>query len=145
VTAVTAVTPVTALKRPLWTVVGLLAAAAVLLWVGAYRGGGAGQSALAALALAMIAAALATGGFLRRLLGGVVAAVGIVAGFASAGGALLPAVLGMAAAALQLAAGVLLATLGHRMPRMGSRYRSRPAAGQRAMWDELDAGRDPTG
>jgi hypothetical protein len=134
-----------AARRPLWAVVGLLAAAAVLLWVGALRGGGAAQSALAALALAMIAAALATGGLPRRLLGVVVAAVGVLCAVVALGEAALPAVLGETAGAFLLFAGVLLATRDHRMPRMGSRYRSRPAPGTQSMWDELDAGRDPTG
>jgi hypothetical protein len=132
-------------RRPIWAVVGLLAAAAVLLWVGALRGGGAAQSALAVLALAAIAAALATGGLPRRLLGIVVAAVGVVTALTALGSAVLPAILGIAAGALLLAGGALLATLGHRMPRMGSRYEPGPARGGPSMWDELDAGRDPTG
>jgi Tryptophan-associated transmembrane protein (Trp_oprn_chp) len=131
--------------RPLWNVVGLLVAAAVALWIGSLRGGGAAQSALAVLALAMIAAAVATGGLPRRLLGAVVAAVGVLTAVAASGGAFLPAILGAAAGLFLLTAGVLLATLGHRMPRMGSRYRSRPSTSERTMWDELDAGRDPTG
>ena len=54
-------------------------------------------------------------------------------------------VLGAVAALLLLGAGVLLATRGHRMPRMGSRYQPGPRRGAPSMWDELDAGRDPTG
>ncbi|HEY3262500.1 MAG TPA: Trp biosynthesis-associated membrane protein [Pseudonocardiaceae bacterium] len=135
--------------RALWAVAGLLAGAAVLLWVGAYRGGGPGHSALAVLALAMIAAVLATGGLVRRLLATAVAAVGVVTVLVARGGAPLPAALGVIAAAALLAAGVLLATFGHRMPRMGSSYRAGRAAagpaGERSMWEELDAGRDPTG
>src|SRR5215207_7537439 len=63
----------------------------------------------------------------------------------------------MAAVGLTALAGVLLATagvlvlvMGNRMPRMGSRYQRRAArrsaadAGDRALWDALDAGRDPT-
>lgn len=136
--------------RALWAVVGLLAAAAIVLWVGALRGGGAAQSALAVLALGMIAAVLATGGLPRRLLGALLAAVaavataGVLAAIAGPAGAALPAVLGVTAGALLLAAGVLLATLGHRMPRMGSRYRSPNRRSRRSLWDEMDAGRDPT-
>lgn len=143
------------MKRPLWMVVGLLATAAVLLWVGALRGGGAAQSALAALALAAVAAVLATGGLSRRLLGVMVATMGVltavltaVLAAAALASTPLPAALGMAAGALLLAAGVLLVILGHRMPGMGSRYRARARAGEGgsdySMWDELDAGRDPT-
>lgn len=62
------------------------------------------------------------------------------------------------AGVLLLAAGTVVVLTGHRMPRMGSRYQRRagpdtaPAAGPdappgaagRSLWDELDAGRDPT-
>ncbi|HET8642571.1 MAG TPA: Trp biosynthesis-associated membrane protein [Pseudonocardiaceae bacterium] len=56
------------------------------------------------------------------------------------------------AGVLLAAAGALVLMRGHRMPRMGSRYQrhaqqpgpaQRPA-GDRALWDALDAGRDPT-
>jgi len=131
-------------RRPLWTVVGLLAAAAVALWVGALRGGGAAQSALAVLALAMVAAALATAGWLRRALGLVVAAVAVVGAVVAAGRGGLATVLGMVAALLLAAAAALLAVHGHRMPRMGARYRAPGGPAKRDPWDELDAGRDPT-
>lgn len=58
------------------------------------------------------------------------------------------------AALLLAAAGLLLVTCGDRMPRLGARYRA-PAARrtegpddardrERALWDSLDAGEDPT-
>lgn len=139
-----------ATKRPLWAVVGLLVVSAVTLWVGSLRGGGAAQSALAVLALTMIAAALAASGLARRLLGAVVAAAGAVTVLATASHGVpptLPTVTGAIAGAALLAAGILLAIRGHRMPAMGSRYRARDPRGRRRtenMWDELDAGRDPT-
>jgi hypothetical protein len=131
-------------RRPLVAVAAALAVAAGLLWVGAYRGGGAAQSALAALALAAIAAVAAAGATARRLLGAVVAGAGVVTAVAGTGGGPLPATLGALAAAVLLAAGALLAAVGHRMPQLGTRYRARPRAGARSLWDELDAGRDPT-
>lgn len=63
-----------------------------------------------------------------------------------------PAAAGLGALLLA-AAGLLLAARGHRMPRLGARYRapaarrSAPAGGadrQRALWEALDAGVDPT-
>jgi Tryptophan-associated transmembrane protein (Trp_oprn_chp) len=129
-------------RRPLWLAVGLLALAAVVLWVAGLRGGGAALSALAALALAMIAAAVASGGWPRRLLGAVIAAVGVVAVVAAARRGPLPATLGVAGGLLVVAAGGLLAVLGHRMPRMGARYDAKPRT--RSAWEELDAGNDPT-
>jgi len=145
------------MRRPLWTVVALLAVAALLLWVGSLRGGGAGQSALAVLALAMIAAALATAGLVRRALGALVVAIGAIIVAASIGGGAggaLPVSLGLVAAAAMVAAGVVLVARGHLLPRMGARYQRQHGepgtAGPRGrreqdLWDELDAGRDPTG
>ncbi len=139
-------------RRPLWTVVGLLTVAALLLWVGSLRSGGAGQSALAVLALAVIAASLATSGVLRRALGVLVVVVGVVAVPASLGAGAVPAALGSVAAVALATAGALLATRGHLLPRMGARYDRAEAGGETGprgrreqdLWDELDAGRDPT-
>ena len=55
---------------------------------------------------------------------------------------------GLAGVLLALA-GVVVLAAGHRMPRMSSRYRQpaarrTPRSSERAIWDELDAGRDPT-
>lgn len=122
--------------------VALLAAAAVVLWVGSLRGGGAAQSALAVLALALIAAALATGGWARRLLGALCAGVGVLAPLAALGQGVLPTVLGATAGLAMAVSGALLLLRGHRMPRMGARYQAKP--GRRSAWDELDAGNDPT-
>ncbi|MGH3795356.1 MAG: Trp biosynthesis-associated membrane protein [Pseudonocardiaceae bacterium] len=131
-------------------------------------------SPLALLALASVAAVLATGGWVRRLLGAllVVAAVPTGLGVArvtdqsrlvgaavSAGGradravadgtvTLLPAgpVLTVIGAVLLAGAGVALVLWGHRMPRMGSRYRTPAARASRPeeLWERIDAGEDPT-
>jgi uncharacterized membrane protein (TIGR02234 family) len=139
-------------------------------------------SALALFAVASVAAAVALGGPLRRVVGGLVAAAGGWTGVAvarlllappastdlaalpgaPAGGVPVPgpAALhpgpGVAAlgAALLLAAGVVLVVAERRLPRLGARYTvagteapvHRPAAADpdRAAWDALDAGRDPT-
>ena len=57
----------------------------------------------------------------------------------------VPAALG---AILLLAAGVALVVADRRLPRLGARYAARPAHEptdpDRAAWDALDAGRDPT-
>ena len=128
---------------------------------------------LALLALAAVAAVLATGGWARRVLGAVFLAAAVppasatvraLAGpdalvpaparSAPAGAATLVAAGPLAAvlgALLLVAAGVLLAAAGHRMPRLGSRYRTPVAARadpppdpERRLWESLDAGEDPT-
>jgi uncharacterized membrane protein (TIGR02234 family) len=64
--------------------------------------------------------------------------------------------LAVLAGVLLVACGLLVLVAGHRMPRMGSRYQREPKTGmpeqavrertvpERTLWDELDAGRDPT-
>lgn len=131
---------------------------------------------LALLALAAVAALLATGGWARRLLGALLlfAAVPPAVGVArvadegrltraavSAGGlparsipdgviTVLPAghVLGAAGAVLLAGAGAALVLRGHRMPRMGRRYRvptaQRSAPRDHELWERIDAGEDPT-
>jgi hypothetical protein len=138
-------------RRPLWTVLGLLLTAAVGLWMAAMLPTSNPAPALlplALLSLAVGAAVLATGGWARRLLGVLTALAGAVPF-----GVVLSAPLPAAAATLcvlaglaMVGAGALVAVRGHRMPGMGTRYRTggRPS-GERSAWDELDAGRDPTG
>ncbi|MGH3978745.1 MAG: Trp biosynthesis-associated membrane protein, partial [Pseudonocardiaceae bacterium] len=56
----------------------------------------------------------------------------------------------LAGALALAAAGTWLAAWGHRMPRLGARYRAPAAAREQApdpgrrLWDSLDAGEDPT-
>lgn len=142
---------------------------------------------LALLALAAVAAVLATGGWLRRLFGAVLLLATVPLGrgvaraadqdrlvdVAAAAGQLparsvpagavmvLPAGPGLATtgALLIAAAGAMLVWGGHRMPRMGRRYRAparsegtrRPESAaesgglsDRELWERIDAGEDPT-
>jgi uncharacterized membrane protein (TIGR02234 family) len=174
-------------RRPLWTVVGLLALAALLLWVSSLMtwswtqhsdpltgvvttklNGSEREAALvplALLALALIAAVVATGGLVRRIAGGVVFLVGVGTVWLAFDGvgeifAQHPAaypfatisaghgVAVLAGLAVTLA-GVLLVRSGHRMPRLGAKYQA-PAQARRVsdpdreLWQQLDAGSDPT-
>jgi hypothetical protein len=109
----------------------------------------------ALLALAGVAGVVATGGVLRRLVGLLLALAGaavLVAGVAAqvAESAEVTAapLLVVAGGLVLLAAGVLVLVRERRMPRLGARY---AAPGERverdpdrAAWQELDAGRDPT-
>lgn len=185
-------------KGLLWSVVllvlaaaGLLWGASALVWVGQrfrtpfgteVTAGITGEDLrpelvpMALAALAAVAAVLATGGWLRRVVGVLVAVAGAALlwrtfqqlsfGWFAAGsaegvppgstpigemssqpyGSLL-----MAAGALLLfVAGLLVAFRAGRMPAMGAKYSAPGAAKQkshdpdRQMWNDLDAGRDPT-
>lgn len=163
------------MKRPLWMAVGALLVGAVGLWgasrltwvtesrvrpgtdaVTAVARTGADVAplgALAALALAGVAAAVATGGWARRLVGVVLVAAGVaavVAGVLSGPGSLSwGRVLAVLSGALVLLAGGLLVWFGDRMPRLGASYR---APGDRRgardpdgdLWRSLSHGDDPT-
>lgn len=122
----------------------------------------------ALLALAAVAAVVAAGRQLRRLLGAVLAGAGAwlawlgVRALAERPAAgpdtpelqvLTGRALVLVAGALVLAAGTLLLLRAGRMPRLGTRFsapaaRSSPGAGRprgsRELWDALDAGNDPT-
>lgn len=138
---------------------------------------------LALVALAAIAALLAVGGQPRRVLGLLVLAAAALPAWWALGAllgwidlaadaersadlapratprrspAVQPAGPGAAvvAALLLAAAGLVLVARGHRMPRLGARFRA-PAARraatpdgapdrERELWDSLDAGEDPT-
>lgn len=124
---------------------------------------------LALLYLAAIAAAVATGGWARRVLGGLVVLAGAAAlwlglhtiagvfGPQQAGfplGTVITAhVLVVLAGAGACLAGVVVVRNAVRMPRMGTRYQA-PAAARKnrkaakdpdtALWDELSEGSDPT-
>ena len=176
--------PDIAAKRVMWLVVValLLGAAALwgsseLTWFAEYRDlgvrgtvlhteTGAQRSTalvpLAVLALAGIAGVVATGGWARRLLGGVLLVAGGamavigVTGVRLSGGAGYPTWQILAGHALAVAGGLLLAVSGvlsirmaRRMPRLSARY-SAPSGKKTVrdpdteMWDSLSAGDDPT-
>lgn len=154
---------------------GLVASAAALwgaseaVWqrAGTTVGGPAGQlvdvtgaqarpslGGVALLALAGIAGVVATGGPLRRVVGGLLALAG-----AAVAGAAVPSLGSTPAPWLAVAGGVLLLAVGlvvlvreRRLPRLGARYaagqvgggRPAPTDPDRAAWQDLDAGRDPT-
>ncbi|MGW4112311.1 Trp biosynthesis-associated membrane protein [Actinosynnema sp. NPDC004786] len=149
-------------RRPLWIVVALLLLAAVALWgasaltwdASADRSGGEVVPALTPLALlclAAIAAAVALGGWVRRVLGVVVLLAGVAAAFqgVDADGPVTGRGLVFAGAALAVAAGVVLVVRGRVMPRLGGGYQTpgaakRTADPEREMWNALERGDDPT-
>ncbi|NIL60353.1 Trp biosynthesis-associated membrane protein [Salinispora arenicola] len=119
---------------------------------------------LPALALVMLAgwgAVLATRGWVRRLLGGVLAGIGaavaagggygLVAGLTGAVSRQWP-LLCLLGGGLAVVAGVLTMARGGRWPAMGARYERRagapagPVPSRRTAdaWDALDRGADPT-
>ncbi|TWP50320.1 Trp biosynthesis-associated membrane protein [Lentzea tibetensis] len=118
-------------RRPLWTVLVLLLLAAAGQWA-------ASQIPFALFCLASVAALVALSGWPRRVLGVVLIGTSAVAApgwhaFAIASGVCL------------LVSGVILAWLGHRMPRFGMGGQQAPAPDpERDMWSALERGEDPT-
>ncbi|WP_127501391.1 Trp biosynthesis-associated membrane protein [Actinoplanes solisilvae] len=125
---------------------------------------------LALVGLAGTGALLATHGWLRRVLGGLLAlaGVGVVIGAvagragldpgaAGSGGTIWPVACALGGA-IVVAGGLVAARHGHRWPRMSARYDRKPApvgapeapglnvkpVDNRAAWDSLDRGNDPT-
>ncbi len=109
---------------------------------------------LAVFALAAVAGVLAVSGTWRRVVGVVLVPAGAVPVWTGlfrhtdtdAFGGRALAVLG---GVLLLAAAVALVWRGHRMPRLGGRYRSPGAAketarGEQDLWQALSEGEDPT-
>ncbi|HEU5474548.1 MAG TPA: Trp biosynthesis-associated membrane protein [Actinophytocola sp.] len=159
------------LRRPLWTIALALPLAALALW-GSSRLGwssevrqtpGTGVSTtvtrtgadfaplvpLALLALAGLAAALAMGGWPRRVLGAVLGLGGLTA----ACYAVIPLadfvtfgrVLALAGGVMLMTAGIVLVLRSDRLPRMGSRYQARdPDNVDGDLWLALSQGKDPT-
>jgi Tryptophan-associated transmembrane protein (Trp_oprn_chp) len=134
----------------------LMWGASAVTWEGSRTGAQAAPSltGVALLALAGVAGVLATGGFARRLVAGLLAAAGAVQVVAAAvvlggGGGILGPLLAVAGGAVLLAGAVLAVLRERRLPRLGARY---AAAGDkraqrdpdRAAWEALDAGEDPT-
>ncbi|WP_341770900.1 Trp biosynthesis-associated membrane protein [Actinocrispum wychmicini] len=108
---------------------------------------------LALLALAGIAGVLATSGWARRVVGGVVVLAGVAAGWAGLDGGLghglWARVVALLAALALVVAGVVLVRSGHRMPRLGARYQTPAAARanetpEKELWRALSEGQDPT-
>ncbi|WAL67323.1 Trp biosynthesis-associated membrane protein [Amycolatopsis cynarae] len=172
-------------RRPLWTIIAalLLGAAALwgssrLVWSASLRAAviqgqvletqtGAEHSGalvpLAVLAVAGVAGIVATGGWPRRLLGGVLALAGLAAGWIAVAGVRFGGFPGgtpvwqvFAGRGLALLGGILLLLGGllatrraGAMPRLGARYAA-PGARKAArepgtdLWEALSEGKDPT-
>ena len=136
-------------------------------------------TAVAATLLAAVAATVALSGIARRVLGVLVALVGVAAGWAAVARVVTPPTpaelvsaraglntggqpigtsavstaagpwIALAAAVLAVAAGALLVVRERRMARLGARYAAPGAAAapsdpDRAAWEQLDDGGDPT-
>ena len=145
---------------------GLLWAASALAWASPGRtstgGAVAGSSApsaltgVALLALAGIAAVVATSGVARRAVGVLLGVAGVVVLVATVGAVLAAKAVVGTGPLLAAGGGLVLAAVGsvvvareRRLARLGARYaaegsRSAPADPDRAAWLALDEGRDPT-
>lgn len=133
-----------------------LAVAALVLWGAAALpwpapGAPAWAGGVAVLALAGIAGVVATSGILRRGVGVLLAAVGAAVLVGSApqfAGAPLGATALVVGGLVLLATGALVAFREPGLARFGARYArtgtAPPADPDRAAWDALDEGRDPT-
>ena len=110
---------------------------------------------VALLALAGVAGVVATGGPLRRVVGGLLVlagaavAVSAVASLLTATGTTAAPLLAVVGGLLLVAAGLVVLMRERRLPRLGARYaapgaRPAPSDPDRAAWQDLDAGRDPT-
>ena len=108
---------------------------------------------LALVALAGTGALLATSGWVRRVLGvllalaGVGVLVGAILGWADSDGVFWPFLCALGGAVIA-AGGLTAARRGHQWPRMSARYDRKPAPvtvdDHRSAWDALDRGDDPT-
>ncbi len=130
------------------------AGAAGLLWGSSALAGAQASPSLSGfawVALAGVAGLVATGGVVRRVLAALLGLAGAaVAVIGPSGGTRAPAaVLAVAAGVVLLAAGVFVLLREPRLARLGARYAApgaRPVEvdPDRAAWQDLDAGRDPT-
>lgn len=172
-------------RRPLWAIIAALLLGAAALWgssrlvwaaslrVAGIRGPvletqtGAEYSGalvpLAVLAVAGIAGVVATGGWPRRLLGGVLALAGLAAGWIAVAGTRFGGFpestpvwqvftgrgLALLGGILLLLGGLLATRRAGAMPRLGARYAT-PGARKAArdpgadLWEALSEGEDPT-
>jgi MFS family permease len=143
-------------RRPLWIVALLLVGAAAALWGSTRLSWGTAETprfgeALALVALAGFAGAVAVGGWVKRVVGAVVVAAGLLAGGVTlaTGGSGAGRWIALLGAVLLVVAGFLVIRQAARLPTLGARYQSanaRPASGDsdRDMWDGLTHGEDPT-
>ncbi|OLF04875.1 hypothetical protein BLA60_38590 [Actinophytocola xinjiangensis] len=139
-------------RRPLWIVGPTLLAAAGAFWGSTALDDAPGSGAgLALVALAGAGGTLATGGWARRVVGGLVVLAGLLGAWQAlaAGGAGLGRWTALLGALLLVAAGVLVIRFARRLPTLGARYRSAnartaPNDPDKDMWDGLSEGRDPT-
>jgi hypothetical protein len=142
-------------RGPLWIVALLLAGAAAALWGSTRLSWGQETprfgGALALVALAGFAGAVAAGGWAKRVVGAIVAAAGVLAGWlvGAAGGTGPGRLTALLGAVLLVAAGFLVIRRAGRLPTLGARYQSanaRAGSGDRHrdMWDGLSHGEDPT-
>ncbi|MEV0680506.1 Trp biosynthesis-associated membrane protein [Actinosynnema sp. NPDC050436] len=149
-------------RRPLWIAVLLLLAGAAALWGSSQfvwdearnlRGGDVLPASvpLALLFLAAIAAVVALGGWVRRVLGVLVLAAGVTAAWLAVAqdGALPGRATAVLGGLLAVAAGVVLVLRGSAMPRLGGGYQTpgaakRSADPERELWNALERGDDPT-
>ena len=143
-------------RTPLWIVALLLAGAAAALWGSARLPWGTAATprfgeAVAFAALAGFAGAVAVGGVVKRVVGGVVVLTGVLAGWAAfaEGGTGAGRWIALLGAVLLVAAGLVVLCFAPRLPTLGARYRSanaRRGSGDRDkdMWDGLSHGEDPT-
>lgn len=110
---------------------------------------------VALLALAGVAGVVATGGLLRRVVGGLLALAGVAVAVSAAAapfvatGTTAAPLLAVLGGALVGAAGLVVLLRERSLPRLGARYaapgaRPAPSDPDRAAWQDLDAGRDPT-
>jgi hypothetical protein len=147
---------VTERRGPLWTVALLLVAAAAALWGSGRLDWGTATTprygaGLAFVAIAGLAGTVAAGGWVKRLVGVVVALAGLLAGgvTVTAGGTGIGRWIALLGALLLVAAGILVIRHAARLPTLGTRYQSanarpRSGDGDRDMWDGLSQGEDPT-
>jgi hypothetical protein len=119
-------------SRPQVLVCAALVAAAALLW-------GASSTGVALLALAGVAGVVATGGVVRRTVGALLGLAGIAAAVMAGSW------LAVAGGAVLLVAGAFVLVREPLLPRYGAGGDRRADVDpDRAAWQELDAGRDPT-
>jgi hypothetical protein len=133
----------------------LLWGASAVVWTEGRTGAQVAPSltGVALLALAGVAGVLAAGGIVRRLVGGLLAVAGagqaVAAAVALGSGGTSAPLLAVAGGAVLLVAGVLVVLRERRLPKLGARYaaagdRRVPRDPDRAAWEALDAGEDPT-